>query len=75
MMIINIYDTYSLLPFTAMDAQSQPLTNYANDRIFQELPKESNCFSISDERLYIDLRDSNGYTSALENLKEDDINH
>ena len=30
---------------------------------------------MSDERLYIDLKDSNGYTSELENLKGDDINH
>ena len=32
-----------------------PLTDYANNLIYQELPTESEYFSSSDERLYLDL--------------------
>ena len=40
-----------------------PLTDYANNPIFQELPTEKNYFSNADERIYIDTRGSKGYTN------------
>ena len=36
------------------------------DWLYQELPPESDCFSSSNERIYIDLRASYGYTKELE---------
>ena len=38
------------------------LTEYANNEVYQELPKERNFFTNTDEKLYIDLRRSKGYT-------------
>ena len=35
-----------------------PLTDYINHPVYQELPTESDYFSSSDERIYIDLRAS-----------------
>ena len=46
-----------------------PLTQYRYNEIYQELTKERDYFkSTSDERLYIDLRRSKGYTNELEKL-------
>ena len=42
--------------------------------ILQELPKEDDYFSSSDERIYIDLRDNKGYTDELEKIRWDDSN-
>ena len=48
---------------------SAPLTQYRYNEIYQELTKERDYFkSTSDERLYIDLRRSKGYTNELEKL-------
>ena len=49
-----------------------PLTKYANNEIFQELPKERNDFTKTDENLYINMRRSKGYTDELEKLTRDD---
>ena len=43
-----------------------PLTDYANNNIFQELPTEEDYFTNSDKRLYLDFRKNNGYTNELE---------
>ena len=44
-----------------------PLTQYKNNEIKQELTKEKDYFGDdSDERLYIDMRRSKGYTDELE---------
>ena len=51
-----------------------PLTECANNEIFQELPKEWNYFANTDEKLYIDMRWSKGYTDELEKLTWDDSN-
>ena len=46
-----------------------PLTQYKNNEIKQELTKEKDYFGDdSDERLYIDMRCSKGYTDELEKL-------
>ena len=50
-----------------------PLTQYKNNQIKQELAKEKDYFGDdSDERLYIDMRRSKGYTNELERLTHDD---
>ena len=46
-----------------------PLTKYANNKILQELLKERNYFTKTDEKLYIHIRRSKGYTDKLEKLK------
>ena len=43
------------------------LSDYINNPIFQELPLEKNYFAgTSDERIYIDLRDSQDYKDEIE---------
>ena len=50
-----------------------PLTQYKNNEIKQEMTKEKYYFrDNSDERLYIDMRRSKGYTDELEKLTRDD---
>ena len=50
-----------------------PLTQYKNNKIKQELTKEKDYFGdSSDERLYIDMRRSKGYTDKLEKLNRND---
>ena len=49
-----------------------PLTDNANKQIFQELRTDSKYFATADKRIYIDLRNSKGYSSELEKLKSDD---
>ena len=50
-----------------------PLTQYRNNDIYQELIKERNYFgNNSDEKLYIDMRRSEGYTDELEKLTRND---
>ena len=49
-----------------------PLTEYTNNEICQELPKERNSFTNTDKKLYIDIRRSKGYTDELEKLTRDD---
>ena len=50
-----------------------PLTQYRNNEVYQELIKERNYFGNgSDEKLYIDMRRSKGYTGELEKLTRND---
>ena len=49
-----------------------PSTEYANNEIYQELPKERNYFTNTDEKLYIDMRRSKGYIEELKKLMRDD---
>ena len=44
-----------------------PLTEYANNELPKELPKERSFFTNTDEKLYIE-----GYTDELEKLTRDD---
>ena len=46
-----------------------PLTDYANNLIYQELLIKKKYFSHADERLYADLRDSKGYIGELQKLR------
>ena len=50
-----------------------PLTDYINNPIYQELIDEDACFdNKSDERIYLDLRTSSGYTNEAEKLERND---
>ena len=50
-----------------------PLTDYINNPIYQELIDEDDYFNTkSDERIYLDLRASSGYTSEAEKLERKD---
>ena len=40
--------------------------------MYKELPKQKDFFETSDEKLFIDLRRSKGYTGELEMLLRDD---
>ena len=44
-----------------------PLTEYANNKIYQELPKEINFFNNTDEKLYVDMRRSKIESSYQKN--------
>ena len=51
---------------------SAPLTQYKNNDIYQELIEEDDCFSDeNDERVYIDMRRTKGYTDELEKINRD----
>ena len=50
-----------------------PLTNYINSPIYQELiDKDQYDRNASNERLYLDLRASSGYTNEEEKLERND---
>ena len=50
-----------------------PLTDYINNPIYQELVDEDNYNETkSDERVYLDLRDSSGYTNDAGKLERND---
>ena len=48
------------------------LMDYINNLIYQELPSETEYFSTRDERIYLDLRASYGYTNEMEKLQRND---
>ena len=50
-----------------------PLTDYLKNLIYQELIDEDNYWEVrSDERVYLDLRASSGYTKEAEKLERND---
>ena len=50
-----------------------PVSDYINNPVFQELLLESDYFGArSDEKSYIDLRDSFGYTDKIQKLSRND---
>ena len=52
---------------------SAPLAQYKNNDIYRELIEEDDYFGDeSDERVYIDMRRSKGYTDELEKINRDD---
>ena len=46
-------------------------SDYAYNKTYQRLPKIDKYFSEADERVYIDIRRSKGYTGELERVKRD----
>ena len=50
-----------------------PLTQYKNNPIYQDItPEEEYRDNSRDDRIYIDMRRSQGYTDELEKLTRDD---
>ena len=45
-----------------------PLSDYTHNPIYQEVPRKNKYFNDSDERLYIDLRRSEGHTGEFERV-------
>ena len=51
-----------------------PLSDYANNPVFQELITLSKYFTSADEKIFIDLRRRKGWTNETEKLNRDDSN-
>ena len=49
-----------------------PLSEYANNSVFQELRTRSKYFTSTDEEIFIDLRRVKGYTNEIEKLNRND---
>ena len=58
---------------TSNGCSSAPLTQYKNNDIYRDIIEQEKYFEDkSDERIYIDMRRSKGYTDELEKLNRDD---
>ena len=58
---------------TCDGCSTAPLTQYKNNEIYQEIKEEDKFTSNeTDDRIYIDMRRSKGYTDELEKLNHDD---
>ena len=51
-----------------------PLSDYAKNLVFQELPSTNEYSTTADEKIFIDLRRGKVYTDELEKLHKDDSN-
>ena len=61
------------LPWHTNGCSTAPVTDFMNNPIAQELKRENEYFSNKfDERLYVDLRPSHGYTDELERPTRND---
>ena len=59
-----------LVAWSCNDSSVAPLTDYMNNKIYQELTEEDNYFDVrSDGRLYLDLTASSGYVKEAEKLE------
>ena len=62
-----------LLAHACNGCNSAPLTQYKNNEIYQEITAEDEFTSNEkDDRIYIDMRRSKGYTDELEKINRDD---
>ena len=68
------YQLYCMLAaFTCGGCSSAPLTQYVNNTIYQELTEEDEFTNATrDDRIYVDMRRSKGYTDELEKINRDD---
>ena len=68
------YQLYAMLPsFVCGGYSSTPLTQYINNPIYQDMTEEDQYGTVfKDDRLYIDLKRSKGYTDELEKIYRDD---
>ena len=48
-----------------------PLSDYAKNKTYKELPNQKKYFSESDEKIFIDVRWSKGYSDEFEKLTRD----
>ena len=61
------------LAFQCNGCSTAPLSQYKNNEIFQEKTMEENHTTTNtDNRIFIDLRRSKGYTDELEKITRDD---
>ena len=49
-----------------------PLSDYAKNETYKELPNQKKYFSESDEKIFIDVRRSKGYSDEFEKLTRND---
>ena len=69
----NICCGNNVLPDICNGYTTAPISDYINNPVFQELLLESDYFGTkSDEKIYIDLRDSLGYTDEIEKPSRND---
>ena len=55
------------------DCSKEPLTQYKNNEIYQEITGEDDyTTNDTDDRVWIDMRRSKGYTDELEKINRDD---
>ena len=55
------------------DCSTAPLTQYKNNEIYQEITENDEfAHNDTDDRIYIEMRRSKGYTDELEKLNRDD---
>ena len=59
--------------FCGKGSSMTPITKYMNNKIKQDMIKAKKIFADeSDEKMFIDIRRSKGYTEELEELSRDD---
>ena len=62
-----------LAAYNCNGCSSAPLLQYINNEIYQEMPDEDKFADTEkDDRIYIDMRRSKGYTNELEKINRDD---
>ena len=62
-----------LVAYKSEGCSSAPLTQYRNNKIYQEMTEKDEFTANSkDDRILFDMRRSNGYTDELEKLNGDD---
>ena len=67
------YTLYNAFTAWVTDGSSiAPQSNYAYNQIYQELLKRDKYFADSDERVYIDIRRSKGFTGEFERVNRND---
>ena len=66
----QLYEQF--VTYNCKDCSSAALIYYAYNKIFQELTTEDNYLKDSDEKIYIDLRRSKGYTNKLQKITRND---
>ena len=59
--------------FCGKGSSMTPITKYMNNKIKQDMIKAKNIFADeSDEKMFVDIRRSKGYTEELEELSRND---
>ena len=62
----------SFVAFVTKGSSIVPESDFVYNEVRQELPNRKIYFTDSDEKVYIDIRRSKGYTSELERVNRDD---
>ena len=65
-----LYNTF--VAWVTKGSSIVPESDHLYNEIRQELPSRNNYFTDSDERVYIDIRRSKGYTGEFERVNRDD---